>query len=80
MNRKYNTQSFIEQSNIIHNYKYDYSKTVYGASEKHLIITCPIHGDFEQTPRKHMVGRGCKLCGYETMARERSSTENEFSV
>ena len=28
----------------------------------HVIITCKIHGDFEQRPDKHLQGQGCPLC------------------
>ena len=27
-----------------------------------MIITCPIHGDFEQQPNNHLQGQGCKKC------------------
>lgn len=30
--------------------------------EKKVIITCPIHGDFEQCPEKHLKGFGCPVC------------------
>jgi len=47
--------NFIEKSNIIHHNKYDYSKTKYVLSNTKVIITCLEHGDFNQTPGKHMV-------------------------
>jgi len=27
-----------------------------------LIITCPEHGEFEQSPNSHLSGRGCPIC------------------
>jgi uncharacterized protein (DUF427 family) len=30
---------------------------------KYMTITCPSHGDFEQTPGSHLYGRGCPKCG-----------------
>ena len=55
-------EDFIKRSNTIHNNKYDYSKTIYVKASEKVIITCPIHGDFEQTPNNHKK-RGCKKCG-----------------
>ena len=46
-----------------HGNKYDYSKVVYKTTHVKVIIGCPIHGDFEQTPSKHKGGQGCPKCG-----------------
>lgn len=59
------TKGFIEKANIIHNSKYDYSKTHYMSNKKRVTITCPAHGDFEQVADYHMTGRGCAQCGLE---------------
>ena len=60
--KRINTEIFIERANIIHNYKYDYSKTVYiKASEKSIII-CPQHGEFKQCLYEHLKGCGCPFC------------------
>ncbi len=59
----FNTEEFIKKSIIIHENKYDYSKTVYVGINKRVIITCPEHGDFTQTPSKHLQKRGCSVCG-----------------
>jgi hypothetical protein len=56
-------EKFIEQSNIIHNFKYNYDKCIYVNENSKLIITCPIHGDFEQIAANHLKSRGCKKCG-----------------
>lgn len=53
---------FIELSNKIHNNKFDYSKVVYVNNDTKVIITCPKHGDFEQTPRSHISKKGCWKC------------------
>ena len=53
---------FINKANIKHNFKYNYSKVKYKDSLTNIIIICPIHGEFEQTPQNHLRGRGCKLC------------------
>lgn len=61
---KKETEQFIEQSNLIHNGKYSYKKTVYTDGRTKVIITCPIHGDFLQTPYHHLRGHGCPYCGH----------------
>lgn len=53
---------FIERSHVVHGDKYDYLKTVYVHSQEKIIITCKIHGDFEQTPAGHLMGKGCVKC------------------
>ena len=39
---------FKSDASDIHDGKYDYSKVDYQHSSKHVTITCPRHGDFEQ--------------------------------
>ena len=56
------TIEFIEKSNVIHNNKYNYSKANYINAKTKVVITCPIHGDFEQTPDHHLRGQGCPIC------------------
>jgi hypothetical protein len=60
---KSNTDEFISKAQAKHSFKYTYDKANYGknAHEK-VIITCPIHGDFEQSPAHHLFGRGCFKC------------------
>jgi len=57
------TDEFINNSNIIHNYKYDYSKTNFISSISKIKIICPEHGEFEQNPSSHLNGIGCPDCG-----------------
>lgn len=59
---KYDKDSFIEKSNIVHNNRYIYNNVEYINCKKKVIITCPIHGDFEQTPDHHLRGQGCPIC------------------
>lgn len=56
-------EDFIKKAIEIHNDYYDYSKVKYVKTSLKVKILCPIHGEFEQTPNKHLVGQGCKLCG-----------------
>lgn len=47
------TEQFIKDARKVHGNKYNYDKTVYVHNTKPVIITCPVHGDFEQTPNAH---------------------------
>lgn len=55
------TSEFITKSNIIHNDVYKYPDA-YTNSKTKIRIICPIHGDFFQTPEKHLLGNGCPQC------------------
>jgi prophage antirepressor-like protein len=59
---KKTTESFIEESMIIHGTKFDYSKVDYKGSRINVTIICKIHGEFEQTPTRHLTTRGCMKC------------------
>ena len=48
---------------MVHNTKYDYSLVEYNSYNTKVNIICTVHGMFEQTPHKHMMGKGCRLCG-----------------
>jgi hypothetical protein len=61
--RKLTTEEFINRANISHNNKYNYDKSIFKNIRTKVTITCPIHGDFEQTPKNHMNGQGCPECG-----------------
>lgn len=54
-------EDFIEKANKIHNNKYLYPGD-YKNSLTNIKITCPIHGDFFQTPGNHLTGKGCNRC------------------
>ena len=58
------TEEFIEEAIKIHGVKYDYLKVLYSKSAEKITITCKVHGDFKQTPNKHLQGQGCKQCSY----------------
>ena len=62
-------KKFIEEASKLHNNRYTYLKTNYVGAHTYIIITCQEHGDFEQTPRNHLFGRGgkgqgCRKCSY----------------
>lgn len=53
---------FLEQCNMIHKDFYNYNKTIYRGKLYNMIVTCPIHGDFEIRADNHHSGSGCKEC------------------
>lgn len=61
-NARYTTETFIESAREIHGDKYDYSKVDYVNITTEVVIICPIHGPFKQTPHSHLQGEGCKYC------------------
>jgi predicted nucleic acid-binding Zn-ribbon protein len=56
------TENFIIKANKIHNNKYDYSQVNYIKAIEKVIIICKIHGEFLQTPHKHLSKNGCSKC------------------
>ena len=74
-----NNLDFIEQSKKIHGDKYDYSKVIYKGVDYVVKIICPIHGEFEQTPRNHLNGHGCQKCAYNKISNVLSYTNEIFA-
>ena len=60
---KLKLEEFIKKAKSIHGDKYDYSKVKYENSYTDVKITCPVHGEFLQTPGTHLKGCGCPKCG-----------------
>lgn len=57
---------FINRSNQIHDYFYDYSKiNNYQNTSSVVSIICPNHGEFLQNAYNHLHGSKCMKCGYE---------------
>lgn len=76
--KKRTTEEFIELARQVHGDKYDYSKTVYVNKRSKVIITCPIHGDFEQNAHSHLNGRGCPKCGVRKSSKTRLTKTEKF--
>ncbi len=72
------TETFIKRATKKHNGKYGYDKTIYLGVEKKVIITCPIHGDFEQTPHSHLKSNGCLLCGIIDTGKSNKMSSEEY--
>lgn len=56
------TAEFIARATSLHEGFYDYSKVDYQKAKVYVTITCPIHGDFKQSPDAHLRGSGCNEC------------------
>jgi len=76
--RTLNIDEFIERSKIIHNNLYGYEKVVYVNNSTEVVISCPIHGDFQQTPQSHLVGSGCNDCGILRSREAKLKTQEQF--
>ena len=64
--KKLTTEEFITKARKIHGDKYDYSKVEYINNLTKVCIICPIHGEFWQTPNKHLSGCNCPFCSHQS--------------
>ena len=79
MNKKYTLLEWITKARLVHGDKYDYSKAVYVGNKSKVIIICPEHGEFLQTPSHHTNrGHGCPKCGKLSMALKQSISTESF--
>ena len=62
--QKISINDFIKKGKLIHDNKFDYSKVRYINYDTKVKIICPVHGEFEQTPSKHLKGKDCELCSF----------------
>ena len=56
------TKIFIDKAIRVHNNFYDYGEVVYSTAKTKVVISCPLHGNFEMTPNNHLSGQGCPKC------------------
>jgi hypothetical protein len=76
--RRKTTEQFIEETNKLHHNFYTYPRTDYKNAHTKVTITCPIHGDFKQTPNSHLQGNGCPYCGEEERRKSRIKRQEQF--
>ena len=69
-NKNVTTEEFIKKSREIHGDKYNYSKVEYVKCNTKVCIICSKHGEFWQTPSKHLHGHGCPICNESNLERE----------
>lgn len=68
------------KAQIKHGNKYIYDKVRYKNNTIKVKIKCKVkgHGYFEQIPRNHLSGQGCKKCGIEQRLSKRRMTTEQF--
>lgn len=78
--KKLTREEFIEKARAIHGDKYDYSKVEYVNNSTKVCIICPVHGEFWQTPSKHIFGKGCPYCNESHLERDIAKLLNENNL
>lgn len=74
MSTKLTLIQFIEKAKKIHGDKYLYENVVYVNTGCKVLITCIMHGSFNQTPADHLYGGyGCPKCKVQKMVSVRTS-------
>lgn len=68
--KKMTKEEFIQQANLVHHNFFTYDKVEYKNVNGKIIITCPIHGDFEQKANAHLSGYSCPMCRKEKIKHE----------
>lgn len=75
---KLTTEEFIKKAREVHGDKYDYSKVEFVNSKEKVTIICLEHGEFKQTPQKHLSGQGCIKCHRVSIAKRYSLGTEKF--
>ena len=76
--RTLSVDDFIEKAKQIHNNKYSYDKINYSKRNDHIIIICPVHGEFTQLPKSHLKGYGCRMCANELISKSKRKLHDTF--
>ena len=58
-------EQFLQEAKKVHGNKYDYSKVDFANYQTKVVIICPKHGEYTQSPTFHLQGHGCPKCGNE---------------
>lgn len=61
-------EQFLQEAKKVHGNKYDYSKVELVNYQTKVVIICPVHGEFTQSPTMHLQGSGCPKCGNEKVS------------
>ena len=70
---------FLHEAYMKHGEKFSYDKVVYKDNKTDVIISCPEHGEYNQTPSGHLSGTGCRECGVESsISKSPISNTEEF--
>ena len=78
LRRRGDTESFIERASQVHGTTFCYDKAEYTRLHNPVIITCAVHGDYEQPPSDHLSGHGCPNCANEGKGSYRKKDTEQF--
>lgn len=76
--RRTGLSGFIAKATKANTAVYDYSKVEYVSNSALVTIGCSRHGDFQMSPAKHVLGRGCQLCSREELGVRFTSNIEDF--
>lgn len=76
--KKLTNEEFIYRAKEIHGDKYDYSKVEYVNNRTKVCIICPEHGEFWQTPKNHLIGDKCPICGNVQISLKKKKTTEQW--
>lgn len=74
------TSFIINKFKQIHGNKYIYDEVLFVKEINKVKIICPKHGIFEQTPNKHLNGRGCEKCAREVTNKHQRENATGWSL
>lgn len=75
------TKEFIQIANTIHNDRYDYSLVQYKNNHTNISIKCPLHGNFNVTPKNHIHRQtGCPECARAHKGDYHKKNTNQFII
>lgn len=66
---------FLQEARLVHGSRYKYSNRKYKNVHSKVDIKCEQHGWFIQIASAHLVGKGCKQCGYDSSGFDRQRFE-----
>ena len=78
MAKRKTLEEFVQEAKCTHGVTYDYSASIYVNSSTPITIICPAHGEFQQRPGDHLAGKGCYMCGRESIGRKSRNTAINF--
>jgi very-short-patch-repair endonuclease len=58
----------------------DYSKVVFVNIRTKVVIICPEHGAYKQTPHNRFHGQGCPTCGNESKSQKKILSQKDFEI
>lgn len=71
-------ERFISDARKVHGNKYTYIEDTYKNGCIKMTMVCPEHGEFKQSPSKHIAGECCPECSKKNSAEKRKYTTQEF--